>query len=97
LNHTASGYYVADEDAPSFLMRFENDLESSPYGIESLVDLAKFEAQGIQTYQNSIVDYKYFANSTGTLYRINFTPSWFILDQGHLGTYNVTGVSYQVS
>ncbi|MBS3142053.1 hypothetical protein J4464_01560 [Candidatus Woesearchaeota archaeon] len=97
LNHTASGYYVADEDAPSFLMRFENDLESSPYGIESLVDLAKFEAQGIQTYENSIVDHKYFANSSGTLYRINFTPSWFVIDQAHLAQYNVTGVSYGVS
>lgn len=95
LTHVENGYYTSSPDAPSFLMRFENDLSSSPYGVESLVNIKKMEDYGLViNEESSIVDHLYWeANSDGD-YRINFTPSWFKLDADHLERYNVTEVSY---
>jgi hypothetical protein len=36
--HMAKTYYIAFNASPSFLMRFENNFNASPYGIESLVN-----------------------------------------------------------
>jgi hypothetical protein len=95
LKHTYNSYYLANDDAPSFLMRFENDLSSSPYGIESLVDLKKLSDYGLEIDEDaSIVDYHYWDGDNNGDYRVNFTPSWFKLDANHLAIYNVTNISY---
>ncbi|MBW2983809.1 hypothetical protein KY361_01735 [Candidatus Woesearchaeota archaeon] len=95
LTHLENSYYAANPDAPSFLMRFENDLGSSPYGIESFVDLRKLSDYGLEIYdESSVIDYHYWDGDDNGDYRINFTPSWFKLDAGHLAKYNVTGISY---
>ena len=95
LAHSENSLYTANSDAPSFLMRFEDDLGSSPYGIESLVNLKKLSDYGLEIdYESSIVDYHYWDGDNNGDYRINFTPSWFKLDAGHLAKYNVTGISY---
>jgi hypothetical protein len=97
LSHVQRRLYAANPDAPSFLMRLQNDLGPSPYGIESLVDLVRLDSQGLEIYDtSSIVDYYYWDESTNGNYRINFTPSWFKLDAGHLAKYNVSQLNCQI-
>ncbi len=95
LDHTTYSYYTAHNDAPSFLMRLENDLSSSPYGIESLVNLKKMNDIGLNiSTQSSIVDYYYWAGISNGDYRVSGTPSWFRLDANHLNKYEVADIVY---
>lgn len=97
LSHTKHSYYTSHPDAPNFIMRFENNLGSSPYGIESLVDLNKLSGLGLDiNSESSIVDYHYWDEAGNGNYRINFTPSWFKLDYNHLAKYNVTKISCEI-
>ncbi len=81
--HIANSYYINNNNAPSYLMRFTGNMSPSPYGIESLVNLDYLDVQGIQPFRRSIVDYIYFSdiitadycNVTGT-----DLPSWFRID-----------------
>ncbi len=95
LDHVEHSYYAANPDSPSFLMRFENNVGSSPYGIESLVNLRKIDLLGLPiNHASSIVDYYYWNNANNGDYRVLGTPSWFKLDAGHLEKYNVQDISY---
>ena len=80
LIHTNNSWYVAHNDSPSFLMRLEGNLGNSTYGIESLVNLAEFQQQGLALKDRSIVDYIYFGTKSTTNFRINNTPEWFKID-----------------
>jgi len=80
LFHMNNSFYVAHNDSPSFLMRFEGNLGNSTYGIESLVNLAEFQQQGLAIKDRSIVDYMYFGTKTTTNFRVNQTPEWFKID-----------------
>ena len=80
LKHTNDSWYIAHNDSPSFLMRFEGNLGNSTYGIESLVNLGEFEAQGLTLKDRSIVDYIYFGTKSTANFRINNTPEWFKID-----------------
>ena len=93
LDHMNNSYYIAHNDTPSFLMRFEGNLGNSTYGIESLVNLAEFQEQGLALKDRSIVDYIYFGTKSTTNFRINNAPSWFKIDQGHLDAYQVTNIT----
>lgn len=93
LRHTNDSWYISHNDSPSFLMRFEGNLANSTYGIESLVNLGEFEAQGLALKDRSIVDYIYFGTGSTTNFRINNTPTWFKIDQGHLETYRVSNLT----
>lgn len=93
LMHMNNSYYIEHNDAPSFLMRLQGDLGNSTSGIESLVNLAKFQQQGLIIKDRSIVDYIYFGTQNTINYRINNTPEWFKIDQGHLDTYQVTNIT----
>ena len=97
MEHIRSSYYSANQDAPSFLSRLEYDLDPSPYGIESFVDIEEFIKQGISTNDgSSIIDFHYFADDGNAEYRINFTPSWVKIDDGHRARYNVSIPSYGI-
>lgn len=92
--HLNNSYYIASSSAPSFLMRLQNDLSSSPYGIESLVNLNELAQQEVYTYYKSNVDYIYFGDVSvsscivnETVYDPNF--NWFRLDSPHLSVYDV--------
>ena len=87
LFHANNSYYIAHNDSPSFLMRLEGNLGNSTYGIESLVNLEKFQKQGLIIKDRSIVDSIYFGTKSTTNYRINNTPDWFKIDEGHLDVY----------
>ncbi len=85
--HANNSWYKANNASPSFLMRFQGDTGNSTFGIESLVNLAEFQAQNVNIKDRSIVDSVYFSTKQTTNYRINQTPEWFKLDQGHLAFY----------
>ncbi|MBI3034848.1 hypothetical protein HYY71_00860 [Candidatus Woesearchaeota archaeon] len=103
LFHMNNSYYIAHDDSPSFLMRFEGNLGNSTYGIESLVNLAEFQEQGLQLKDRSIVDYIYFGTKPTTNFRINNTPEWFKIDGSlpapgvdkgeHLDVYQVRNIT----
>ena len=80
LFHMNNSFYIAHNDSPSFLMKFEGNLGNSTNGIESLVNLAKFQQQGLALKDRSIVDYVYFGTKSTANFRINNTPEWFKID-----------------
>ena len=92
--HANNSYYVYHNDSPSFLMRLEGNLGNSTVaGIESLVNLDKFQQQGLDLKDRSIVDFIYFGAQNTVNYRINKTPEWFKLDQDHLAFYQTQNVT----
>jgi hypothetical protein len=99
-SHTDNSYYVEWSTAPSFLMRLEGNLSSSPYGIESLIDLQKLIDQGIEVEERSVVDHIYWSNKSVASYNIDSMPSWFMMDDEnnpgenmtHLELYEVEGL-----
>lgn len=80
LMHMNNSYYTQHNDSPSFLMRFEGNLGNSSAGIESLVNLAKFQQQGLALKDRSVVDFIYFGTKTTANFRVNNTPEWFKID-----------------
>lgn len=80
LSHMNNSYYIAHNDGPSFLMRLEGNLGNSTNGIESLVNLNKFQQQGLALKDRSIVDYIYFGTKSTVNFRVNNTPEWFKID-----------------
>lgn len=99
--HTENSYYLEWSTAPSFLMRLEGNLNASPCGIESLVDLQKLIDQGESVGARSAVDHIYWTNKTATSYYIDNMPSWFMMDDEynadedmtHLELYEVEGLT----
>ncbi|MDD5086373.1 MAG: hypothetical protein PHV16_01345 [Candidatus Nanoarchaeia archaeon] len=85
--HLNNSYYIESETAPSFLMRLAGNLSSSPYGIESLVNIEEFKSQGFQTKSRSVVDYIYFGTQSTDNCQIENMPLWFMLDDNHLSAY----------
>ena len=79
--HINNGYYIEHSDAPSYLMRFENNLASSPYGIESLVDPQKLRDAGLPTSSRSAVDFIFYGAVVTSNCRIQqITDPDFYLD-----------------
>ena len=97
-SHLISRTYRAYSGAPSFLMRLEGNLSSSPYGIETIVDTDEFVTYGIPIIERSSVDYIYWGSQPTTDYNIhNITDSgWseFKLDQEHVTSYDVEAYKY---
>jgi hypothetical protein len=67
LAHINSSYYIANPLAPSYLMRLEGNFSSSPFGIESLVNVEEIVRQGFTmgvdfSSSKSVVDYIFFTN-----------------------------------
>ncbi len=81
----------SNSTGPDFLMRLEGDLDgNSPFGIESIVRLPDLQAQDLQVFERSSVDYVYFGNTTPAIYAVNQTfEDWFRLDEDHLYKYQV--------
>lgn len=93
-------YYIANTNAPSFLMRFKNDLSPSPYGIESIVNLGLLGSiQGFTIIENkTVVDYLYFNSTINTTDYCNvenliFTPDWFVIDSNHINIYELNNLT----
>lgn len=91
LDHAENSYYVVSNMSPNFLMRLEGNLSNSSYGIESMVNLPDFTAQGIPVKSRSCIDSVYWSTDDPTRHRINNTPSWFWIDDAHLDRYGLAG------
>jgi len=91
--HMNKSNYISHNDSPSYLMRLEGNLSNSTYGIESLVNVAKFQDQGFVAKDRSIVDFIYFGAQNTVNFRINHTPSWFKIDRDHLDIYQVRNIT----
>lgn len=102
LGHINNSFYIISPSAPSFLMRMEGNFSSSPFGIESIVNVAELEVQGFISGLDfsgtrSVVDYIFFSNITG--YSAQFCsvqnmPGWFRIDVNHSSTYDVEGLTH---
>src|SRR3989338_7643663 len=87
--HLINSYYIEHSDAPSYLMRFENDPGSSTYGIESLVNSQERIDEGLSALGRSAADYIYFGTQVTTDCEVkNPSYSWFRLDDTHLSFYD---------
>ena len=103
LKHMNNSYYIAHNNSPNFLMRLEGNLGNSSLGIESLVNLEKFQKQGLTLKDRSIVDYIYFGAQNTVNFRVNATPEWFKIDgtlpapgpskNEHLDVYQVRNIT----
>jgi hypothetical protein len=96
IEHLDKGYYKESTDAPSFVMRIYNNLSSSPYGIESIVNLQRIYEQGLVVNEDApVIDYKYFSGLyTANACDIQNMPSWFKFETTDLNTYNLSGLNY---
>ena len=88
IQHLSEGTYINSTAAPSFLMRMEGDHGSSPYGIESILNLSLGNVEN-----KSCVDYTYVDLSSpanGSLVD-GVSPSypWFRLDTYHCNLFAV--------
>jgi hypothetical protein len=92
LAHSQNSYYINSSEAPSFLDRLQGINTANPQGIESLVNLAELSAQGISISDKTVVDHIYFSTSNPSDCNVQPTgmPSWFKLDDSHLGVYQVS-------
>lgn len=91
--HMNGSLYIESASAPSYLMRLEGNLGNSSQGIESLANLQNFIAQGLGIEARSAVDYIYFGEQITNNHRINNTPYWFYIDEGHLEFYGAQNVT----
>ena len=76
-------FYINSTRAPSFLMRYSNNLSNSTYGIESMVNIQDISQKGLPLHSSrSIIDFIYFNGSDNTAQSCNFTglPGWIALD-----------------
>jgi len=90
-----NSWYIASPLAPSYLMRIAGNLNPSPYGIESIVNVPALQAAAPELYVagSSSVDYIYFGNNTLSNCQVNQTisgMSWFRLDNPHLAVYEAS-------
>ncbi len=92
--HTNNSFYISEEGAPNYIMRFEGNFSNATYGIESLVNIEELEAQGLDIKSDrSIVDHVYFeknlTNASDVCDSIINTPDWFKIDEPRVRTYEI--------
>ncbi len=90
--HANNSYYKTSTTGPSFLDRLEGKYTPNQFGIESLVNLNKLSAQGINTKDKSVIDYIYFSaiNPAACNIAPSGLPEWFKIDLDHLLDYQVS-------
>ncbi len=89
--------YIENPDAPSFLQRFEGNLNASIYGIEAMVNLNELALQGLSIDNTkSIVDHLYFSNQTNTADWCYFEnmSDWIKIDSLHGYFYGLNNTNY---
>lgn len=96
-----NSYYVESADAPSFLMRFENDTSADPNGIESIVNVKDISDQDITVYSDRIkIDYMYF-NDISASKICDFegldTDYALVLPANRADEYEVNEINYSAS
>ena len=102
VEHANASYYIASEFAPTFIMRFENQTNASPNGIESLVNIDRLSDQELEVYsERSKVDFIYFNNLAvnGTICNVENVSAdlYFIIPDDRDELYEVDGLNYSTS
>lgn len=96
--HLVKNTYVANTNAPSFMLRLEGKFDASANGIETLIDTNEWLYRVGPVKHTSSVDYIYFSNRGNKNYSIhNITDKGygdFRLDSDHVKSYNVLGYNY---
>ena len=90
-SHLNGYYYIENSDAPSYLMRFENDLSSDSNGIESLVT-DRLKDEGYSLLARSAVDYIYFVTPGGCNVVDVVDTDFYLDDPAHTGFYSTSCV-----
>ncbi|PIN93482.1 hypothetical protein COU54_02820 [Candidatus Pacearchaeota archaeon CG10_big_fil_rev_8_21_14_0_10_31_24] len=95
-SHVFSGYYAESVNSPSFLNRLEGNLSQDDNGIESFVNLAELDSQGLPISDKTTTDHIYFSGQNPTHYGVTGMPSWFGVDDLYrrLEKYNLTKIIY---
>jgi len=95
LNHAENSYYIARNNAPSFLQRLEGDLTADTNGIESLVNTHELSLikeilllHGITVQDKCIIDYVYFNPSNNPEITATYNE-WIKLCGENSGIYGV--------
>lgn len=98
MRHINNSYYATNTEAPSFLMRMKGNFSSSPYGIESIVNIDEMKLQDANySSSKSIVDYILFSNISGyeeLACNVDNMPNWFKIDLNHTSKYEVDDLNY---
>jgi hypothetical protein len=94
--HLSNSRYALSENAPSFLMRFYNDISPDPNGIESMVNLDMISDQGISIdTKKPVIDYRYFSGSEDAdICDVEGMPSWFKMRSEDISRYDIDMISY---
>jgi hypothetical protein len=92
--HANNSLYAQNVNAPSYLMRIENNLGASQFGIESMVNINALKEHGITAKQKTVIDYIYFSDSSPASYKVKKMPAWFMIDISRSAKYMVTGETY---
>ena len=96
-------YYVASNLSPNFIMRFENNVSPSEFGIESIVNVNMLSGQDLDVYPNRVkVDYIYFNDLPRTDTRCvptdtDLSDLKFIITTDRLQLYEVDELNYSTS
>ncbi len=87
--HIDNDLYISSPSAPSYIDRLSGELNASPSGIESIVNLNRFESVQLPLKNKTCVDYIYFSDLEPQSWLINGTYNWLRLDNesNHLGIY----------
>jgi len=96
LMHINNSYYYENSNAPSFLMRFYNDINASSNGIETIINIPVLFSQGFDIYpEKPVIDYQYYIDSyIAELCNFQNMPNWFKIKDEELNKYNLSTLNY---
>jgi hypothetical protein len=96
--HLENQTYLDSTEGPSFLLRLQGSTNSSPYGLETMVDTEDLYDYGFELENKSSVDYLYWGSGgVNHTYIHNITDRgypYFRLDQTHRERFNVSWLAY---
>ena len=93
--HMNNTFYTTSNASPSYLMRLTGDFNSSPYGIESLVNKEEISTYWPCSAGTSNVDSLYFRCASASTWTVTGMPASFYLDNETTGSVK-RHVKYQV-
>ncbi|MCA9478135.1 MAG: hypothetical protein KC535_03245 [Nanoarchaeota archaeon] len=94
-------YYIASNQSPSFLQRFENSTLPNQNGIESIVDINVISDQDLAVYPDRVkVDFIYFndlpSDKICTVENISVN-SYFVIPSNRTDLYEIGGLNYSTT
>lgn len=101
IKHLNESYYLPSIYAPTYIMRFENNSNPDPNGIESVVNIQTLSDQGLEVYSNRVkIDYIYFTDSASDkICAVENIPSDlnFVANSDRISLYELDELNYSIS